>query len=61
MRFVEPPTKKDGNPFMAFRAPKPLKVAFAKHAKSKGATPAELLRGYMAKVTGVAAEDDNGE
>jgi len=61
VRYIEKPTHSDGNPFMAFRAPKELKVAFVKWCKGKGTKAGESLRAYMSKVTGVEVESEGEE
>lgn len=61
IRYVEPPTKKDGNPFFAARVPANLLRAFRAYAKKEKVHPAALVRGFMSKVTGVEVEADNGE
>jgi hypothetical protein len=53
--FAEPPQKPKGRPFMAFRLDAAAKRAFQKYAKSVKGTPAELLRAFVTKVTGVEA------
>lgn len=60
-RYIEPPTKKDGNPFVAFRCPAELRDAFVKLAKGRGTTPPAMLRAYLAKATGVKLEVADGE
>lgn len=61
VRYVEPPTRKDGNPFVACRVPVELRDAFVKWCKARKLTTAEALRAYMAKVTGVDVEEGGGE
>ncbi len=68
LRFIEPPAKKEGNPFFAFRVPKELHrafLAFAKKREPKADTAtiaaADVLKGYMSKVTGVSMDGDNSE
>jgi hypothetical protein len=61
VRYMEPPTKKDGNPFFALRVPGPLLRAFKSHAKGKRTTATALVREYMSKATGVELElDEDG-
>lgn len=55
---MEPPTKKDGNPFVACRVHPDLLRAFKSHAAKQRTTVAALLRAHMSKVTGVTVEDD---
>lgn len=59
IRYVEPPHKVTGNPFVAVRVPRELHKAFGKWCKEKKQAPAEALRAYMSKVTGV--EVGNGD
>lgn len=61
IRYVEPPNKKDGNPFFALRVPGKLLRAFKAHAKATKTPATVLVRNYMSKVTGVELEADNGE
>lgn len=61
LRYVEPPAKRQGNPFFAVRIPRELLAAFKRHAKQKQETTQALIRGYMSRVTGVsAAVDEEG-
>jgi len=55
-RYIEPATKKDGQPFFALRVHAALLDAFKAHAKKKGVLATDLVRAYMSKVTGVEAE-----
>jgi hypothetical protein len=57
LRYVEPPTKKDGNPFFAFRCESGLLRAFKAHARKKKIPPTSLVRALMA----VAAKYDHSE
>lgn len=59
VRYLEAPTKPDGNPFMAFRVPADLRDGFKRFARSKDATPADLIRAYMAKASGVELGGEN--
>lgn len=59
IRYMEPPTKKDGNPFFALRVPAELLRAFKRYAKEKKTEPTVLVRAYMSKVTGVDTEGDS--
>lgn len=59
VRYIEPPTKKDGQPFFAARVPSELLAAFKRHAAKVKATPQGLVREYMAKVTGVDVGGDD--
>lgn len=61
IRYVEPPTKPDGNPFFALRVPKGLLVAIRAHAKKRGTTATALVREHMAKLTGFELESTDGE
>lgn len=61
IRYIEPPTKKDGQPFFALRAPGKLLRAFKAHAKKEKTSATQLVREYMAKVTGIELDTDNGE
>lgn len=61
IRYVEPPTKKDGNPFFALRVPAGLLRAFKAHAKKKDKAATRLVREYMSKATGVELETDGEE
>jgi len=61
VRYVEPPTKKDGNPFFALRVPGDVLRAFKAKAKARKLTPTELVRTYMAKVAGVALSEEGEE
>ncbi len=61
VRYLEPPTKPDGNPFFALRVPGELLRAFKKHATSKRTTPTALVRGYMVRVTGVKLDAEGDE
>lgn len=60
-RYLEPPDKKDGNPFFALRVPGPLLRAFKKHASHAKTTPTALVRGFMSEVTGIELETDGDE
>jgi hypothetical protein len=61
VRYVESPTKKDGNPFFALRVPGPLLRAFKSHAKGKRTTATALVREYMSKATGIELDEDGAE
>lgn len=61
IRYIEPPTKKDGNPFFALRVPGPLLRAFKAHAKKKNTDATALVRMFMSKTTGVELETDGAE
>jgi uncharacterized protein (DUF4415 family) len=64
MRYIEPRTKSDGNPFHAMRVNAELLSAAKKYATKKGTTLNAMLRSYMARLTGVSAaasSDDDGE
>jgi hypothetical protein len=61
VRYIEPPTKKDGNPFFALRVPGKLLRAFKAHCKKNGTVATLAVREYMSKVTGVELESDNEE
>lgn len=56
VRFVEPPTKPDGNPFFALRCEAGLLRAFKAHAKKKGKPATVIVREMMAKVAGYELE-----
>lgn len=68
-RYLEPPAGPDGNAFVAFRAPAELFRKFKAAAKAKApkvtvarSTPwAQLLKVYMAKVSGVALSEVAGD
>jgi hypothetical protein len=53
LRYMEPPTHSDGNPFFALRVPKELLVAFKALAKKKGTPATKMVRAFMCKATGV--------
>lgn len=60
MRFVEPPSKRKGNPFFALRVPRNLLRAFLALANKKKMHPNEMVKGFMSKATGVKlVEGDN--
>jgi hypothetical protein len=61
IRYIEPATKKDGNPFFAARVPKDLLKKFQAHAKTKKSTPAALVREFMAESTGFDLDGEMGE
>jgi hypothetical protein len=61
LRYVEPPTKKDGNPFFALRVPAGLLRAFKAHANKKGKAATSIVREHMAKLTGYELEADGDE
>ena len=52
LRYLEPPTEKDGNPFFALRVPAGLLKAFKARAVKSKCTPTGMVRAYMAKVSG---------
>lgn len=61
LRYVEPPTKKDGNPFFALRVPAGLLRAFKAFAKKKDKAATAIVREHMAKLTGYELETDGEE
>lgn len=61
MRFIEPPTKKDGNPFFALRVPPALLRSFKAYAKKENKATTALVREYMAAVTGFELEVADAE
>jgi hypothetical protein len=61
VRYVEPATTKDGNPFFALRVPADLLRAFKSYAKHKGQSPTVCARSLMAAVTGYELEDGGAE
>jgi hypothetical protein len=61
VRYVEPPHKVTGNPFVAVRVPRTLHAAFRKWCRTKKTAPAPALREYMSKVTGVAIEQGGAD
>lgn len=61
IRYVEPPTKKDGNPFFALRCDAGLLRAFKAFAKKTGKPATVIVREHMAKLTGYEIEVDNAE
>lgn len=61
IRYIEPPTKKDGNPFFALRVPGKLLRAFKAHAKQNRTSATLMVREYMSKVTGIELETDEDE
>jgi hypothetical protein len=58
IRYIEPPTKKDGNPFFALRVPAGLLRAFKAHANKKGKEATAIVREHMAKLTGYELDGD---
>lgn len=60
IRYVEPPNKKDGRPFFAFRAAPELLKALAIAAAKKGKYRTEWAREVLAKAAGfkLEAEDE---
>lgn len=58
MRFIEPPGKKDGNPFFALRVPADVLKAFRRKTGSDGTS---IVRAYIAKVAGVKLEAQDGD
>lgn len=52
-RYVEPPAKKYGNPFIAVRIPRELHAAFLKQCAKRKVTKEGVIRAYLAKWTGV--------
>ncbi len=61
IRFVEPPSKRNGNPFFALRVPRALLRGFKAHARKHETTATQLVRGYMSKCTGIEVDDDGAE
>ena len=55
-RFLEPPDKRPGNPFVAVRVPREVHAAFMKLCAKRKVTPAGVLRAYISRWTGVKAE-----
>lgn len=61
MRFVEPPAKRKGNPFVAVRVPVAMLEAFERICKKAKTTPSARIRKYIAKATGIAEGASDGE
>lgn len=61
LRFIEPPHKASGNPFVAFRAPRALYAAFGRWCRERKTTMPLAFRAYMSKVTGVAEVGQDAE
>lgn len=61
MRFVEPPSKRDGNPFFALRVPESMLSAMERKAKAKGVPRTAWARGVLARAAGFKLEADNDE
>lgn len=62
MRYVEPPHKREGNPFFAVRVPREVLAAFRKKCDKRKVTPQGVVRAYMAKWAGVKLpEVDHGD
>ena len=53
MRYVERPSKRDGNPFFALRVPSNVLSAFKAKAKRKNLAGTVVVREFMAKFAGV--------
>jgi hypothetical protein len=58
---MEPPTKKDGNPFFALRVPGALLRAFKAHARKHDTEATALVREFMAETTGIELAEDGAE
>ncbi len=56
LRYMEPPSKKDGNPFFALRCEPGLLRAFKRYAKEKKQPATTLVREWMASVAGYELE-----
>jgi len=61
VRYVEPPTKKDGNPFFALRVPADVLRAFKAKCSKRKVEPTALVRAYIAKVGGVKLQEEGAE
>ena len=60
VRYIEPPHKVTGNPFVAFRASRELRAAFKRWCQEHETTMPAAFRAYMSKTTGIEIEADNG-
>lgn len=61
VRYMEPPHKVTGNPFLAVRIPRALLKGFRSWCVRTKTTPQAAVRGFMSKVTGIELEADHGE
>jgi len=61
VRYMESPTKKDGNPFFALRIEAGLLRAFKEHAKSRKMEATAMVRAMMVKATGYKMEESESE
>ncbi len=61
LRYVEPPTKKDGQPFFALRVRSELLRAFKAKAKADGKEATAMVRAYMVRVTGVSSVEEGAD
>jgi hypothetical protein len=60
-RFLEPPAKQAGNPFVAVRVPREVHSAFMRKCKARKVTPAGVVRALIAKWSGVKLGVADGE
>jgi hypothetical protein len=61
VRYVEPATKKDGNPFFALRVESGLLRAFKSLAKQRKMLATTMARQLMANECGYELPDNEGE
>jgi len=60
LRYVEAPTKKDGNPFYALRVRAEILDGFKAECAKQKVAPNSLIREWMADYAGVEIDADDG-